>query len=92
GETIAVTDAPTAFGDLSYAILSDVDNDRITAEIDVPSREEIGQINLRLRHPDAATITSVKITSGTGTATLAEDGETVIITGAKGTVHVEALY
>ncbi len=92
GEKIVVTDAPTAFGDLSYSILSDVDNDRITAEIDVPTREEIGQIMLRLRHPDAATISSVKITSGTGTATLAEDGETVIITGAKGQISIEALY
>ncbi len=92
GEKISVTDAYTAFGELSYTILSDVDNDRITAEIGVPSREEIGQINLRLRHPDAATIKQVKITSGTGTATVAEDGETVIITGAEGQVNIEILY
>ena len=92
GETITVADAPTAFGDLSYTILSDVDNDRITVEIDVPDREEIGQINLRLRHPDAATIQSVEITSGTGTATIAEDGETVIITGAEGQISIEVFY
>ena len=92
GEKIAVTDAPTAFGNLSYSILSDVDNDRITVEIDAPDREEIGQINLRLRHPDAATIRSVNITSGTGTATIADDGETVIITGAKGQISLEILY
>ena len=92
GEQIAVTDAPTAFGDLSYTITSDVDHDRICVEIDVPSREAIGQINLRLRHPDAATIQSVKITSGTGTATIAEDGETVIITGAKGQISIEVWY
>ena len=92
GETIAVTDAPTAFGDLSYTIASDVDNNRITAAIDVPSRGEIAQINLRLRHPDAAIIKSVKITSGTGTATIAEDGETVMITGAKGEIHLDVLY
>ena len=92
GEKIAVADAPTAFGDLSYTILSDVDNDRITVEIDVPDREEIGQINLRLRHPDAATIQSVNITSGTGTATIAEDGETVIITGTEGQISIEVLY
>ena len=92
GEKIAVSDAPTAFGNLSYSILSDVDNGRITAEIDVPDREEVGQINLRLRHPDAATIRSVKITSGIGTATIAEDGETVIITGAKGKISIEVLY
>ncbi len=92
GKQIAVTDAPTAFGDLTYTIESDVDNDRITAEIDVPSRGEIGQINLRLRHPDATTIRSVKVTSGTGTASLSEDGETVIITGAKGTINIEVSY
>lgn len=92
GEKIAVSDAPSAFGNLSYSILSDVDNDRITAEIDVPDREAIGQIKLRLRHPDAATIRSVKITSGTGTATIAEDGETVIITGVKGKISIEVLY
>ena len=91
-EKIAVPDAPTAFGDLSYSILSDVDNNRITAEIDVPSREKIGQINLRLRHPDAATIQSVNIPSGTGTATIAEDGETVIITGAAGQISIEVRY
>jgi hypothetical protein len=72
--------------------MSDVDNDRITVEIDVPSREEIGQINLRLRHPEEATIRSINVTSGTGTATLAEDGETVIITGAVGQIHIEILY
>ncbi len=92
GKTIAVTDAYTAFGELSYSILSDVDNDRITVEIDVPSREEIGQINLRLRHPDAAAIRSINVTSGTGTATIAEDGETVIITGAEGQINLEVLY
>ena len=92
GKKIAVTDAHTAFGDLSYSILSDVDNNRITAEIDVPAREEIEQINLRLRHPDAAIIRSVTITSGTGTATIAEDGETVIITGATGQISLEVLY
>ena len=92
GKKISVTDAPTAFGDLSYSILSDVDNGRITVEIDVPSREEIGQINLRLRHPDAATIKSVTITSGTGTATIAEDGETVIITGAEGQISIDVGY
>jgi hypothetical protein len=34
----------------------------------------------------------VKITSGTGTATIAEDGETVMITGAKGEIHLDVLY
>ncbi|MBO5897950.1 MAG: hypothetical protein J6R04_02955 [Clostridia bacterium] len=69
-----------------------MDDDRITAKIDVPTRKAIEQINLRLRHPDAATISSVTITSGTGTATIAEDGETVIITGAKGQIGIEVLY
>ena len=61
GRKIAVTSAPTHFGTVSYEIVSDVDNGRITAKIEMPPRNPPKAVLLRLRHPTAAAIRSVTV-------------------------------
>jgi len=61
GKTISVRGAPTHFGTLAYEIVSDVDNGRINAVLEMPSRKAPKEVLLRLRHPKAAPIRSVAI-------------------------------
>jgi hypothetical protein len=61
GRQIVVKNAPTHFGTVAYEIVSDVDNGRITAEMEMPSRNPPKSVLLRLRHPDSAPIKSVEV-------------------------------
>ena len=61
GKKIAVKNAPTYFGTLAYEIVSDVDNGKITATVEMPSRKPPKDVLLRLRHPKAAPIKSVTV-------------------------------
>ncbi len=61
GKKIAVQNAPTHFGTLSYEIVSDVDQGSITAKIDIIGRHSTAPVLLRLRHPQAAPIKSVEL-------------------------------
>ena len=53
--------APTHFGPVAYEIVSDVDHGRITATVEMPSRNPPKAVLLRLRHPKAAPIQSVTV-------------------------------
>ncbi|NQT53881.1 hypothetical protein HQ576_17630 [bacterium] len=61
GKKIAVRNSPTHFGTVAYEIVSDVDNGRINATIEAPSRKPPAAVLLRLRHPKAAPIRSVTV-------------------------------
>ena len=61
GERISVKNAPTHFGTVAYEIVSDVDNGKVTAMVELPSRSRPESVLLRFRHPRAAPITSVEI-------------------------------
>ena len=61
GKKIAVKNAPTCFGPLAYEIVSDVDNGRIVATVEVPSRKPPHAVLLRLRHPKMTPIKSVTV-------------------------------
>ena len=61
GKKIAVRNAPTYFGTLAYEIVSDVDNGKITATVEIPSRNPPKSVLLRFRHPKAAPIKSVTV-------------------------------
>jgi len=61
GKKIAVRNSPTRFGEVAYEIVSDVDNGRIGATVEMPSRKSPREVLLRLRHPKAAPIKSVTI-------------------------------
>jgi hypothetical protein len=71
GNEIVVDRAPTQFGDVSLKIKSELKNNRITAEIDLPSRAP-KRIFLRLRLPDGQQIGSANFpTAGAETLDLA---------------------
>ena len=61
GKKISVKNAPTHFGTLAYEIVSDVDNGKITATIEIPNRNPVKSVLLRFRHPHAARIKSVTV-------------------------------
>lgn len=61
GMTIAVENAPTRFGNVSYAITSHVNDGFIEAVIDPPARSLPESIVLRLRHPEGKRIRSVEV-------------------------------
>jgi hypothetical protein len=61
GNKITVASAPTHFGMVSYEIISDVDNGKITATVRMPSRKPATEVLLRLRHPKALPIKSVRV-------------------------------
>ncbi|MBN1852048.1 MAG: hypothetical protein JW829_04960 [Pirellulales bacterium] len=61
GNKISVRNSPTHFGTVAYEIVSDVENNRIIATVDIPSRKAPKEILLRLRHPKTSPIKSVTI-------------------------------
>lgn len=91
GRKISVANAPTYFGTLAYEITSDVDNGKITASIQAPDRRPMKSIVLRFRHPKAAPIKSVTV-NGKPWRKFDAAKETIMISGVKGKVAVEARY
>ncbi len=59
GKKVAVSHAPTYFGEAGYTIVSDADNGKITATVDLPSRNPPTSVLLRLHHPKASPIKDV---------------------------------
>ena len=61
GKKISVQNAPTYFGTVAYEIVSDVDNRKIAATVEMPSRNPPKSVLLRFRHPKASPIKSVTV-------------------------------
>jgi hypothetical protein len=61
GEQVAVLDAPTRFGKVSYTVNSHVDQGRISVTLDPPRRAPPEAIVLHLRHPDKAKMKGVSV-------------------------------
>ena len=91
GKKISVKNAPTYFGTLEYEIVSDVDNGKINATVNIPSRSPAKEIWLRLRHPKSAPIKSVTV-NGRQWKKYNKDKEYIILEGLTGTVAVTAQY
>jgi hypothetical protein len=91
GKKIAVKNAPTYFGSLAYAIVSDVDNGKITATIEMPSRNPPNSLIVRFRHPKTAPIKSVTV-NGQPWTRFDKDKEIIELTGTTGRVMVVANY
>ena len=77
GKRIEVRRAPTAFGPVSFTILSEVNRGRIQALIDPPTRQPPRCIRLRLRHPKGRPIRAVTVN---GAPTDAFQGDWVFLT------------
>jgi hypothetical protein len=91
GKTIAVKNAPTFFGPMAYQIVSAVNDNQITATVELPSRNPAKSVMVRLRHPKAAPIKSVQVNGKTWKDFNAND-ETIELKGLTGTVAVTASY
>ena len=91
GRRIALSNAPTCFGNLAYEIVSDGDNSKITATIEMPNRRPVESVILRLRHPKAARIKSVMVNGQPWTG-LDKDKEIIELRGLTGNVTVAASY
>ena len=88
---ITVKNAPTQFGTVGYEILSDVQNDRITATVELPARGTPKSLLLRLRHPKAAPLRSVEV-NGKNWKNFDRDKEAIHLEGLTGSVKVRANY
>lgn len=91
GKRIAVKNAPTYFGSLAYEIISDVNHDKITAMIEVPSRKSPSNVILRLRHPKAAPIKGVTV-DGKAWKDFDPAREIIRLRDVRGAVSVLATY
>ena len=68
GKKLAITDAPTRFGPVSYRLESRIADGCILASITPPTRKPPAQIVLRLRHPEHKRIRSVLLNGKRHTA------------------------
>ena len=91
GKKIGVKNAPTHFGPAAYEIVSDADNGRINATVELPSRKAPKEVILRFRHPKAAPIKGVTV-NGKPWTEFDKAKETITLEGLTGTVTVTAQY
>jgi hypothetical protein len=81
GKTIAVTNAPTRWGRLSFQLHSHLKESRIEAKLLLPPIPESAQIKLRLRAPDGHRLRAV-IVNGKPWNQFDAEQETVTMPGA----------
>ena len=76
GMVVAVSDAPTQFGKVSYRIESHVGEGLVNVTVEPPRRNPPKEIVIRLRHPEGKPIRSVKA----GAVKVSFDAETIHLT------------
>lgn len=91
GKAIRVSRFPTEFGELAFSITSDIGHGRVGAVVEVPSRDPIGSLSLRLRVPKGHGMAGVRV-NGRKWAKFDAEQETVDLSGLTGRVTVEATY
>ena len=91
GKKISVKNSPTHFGIVAYEIVSDVEKGKITATLQLPSRNAPTSVLLRLRHPKALPIKSVTL-NGKPWSDFHAAQETIQLQGFHGELKVEAIY
>ncbi len=91
GKKISVKNAPTHFGTVAYEIISDADNGKITATVEMPTRKNPASVVLRLRHPKSAPMMSVTV-NGKPWTEFNRDKETITLNGLTGQMTVTAKY
>jgi hypothetical protein len=91
GKKISVKKAPTIFGTAAYEIVSDVDNGKISATVEMPTRKAPKEVVLRFRHPKTASIKAVTV-NGKPWTEFNKDKETITLKGLTGNVAVTAQY
>ena len=82
---------PTHFGTVSYEIVSAADDGKITATVEMPSRNPPKSVLLRLRHPKALPMKSVSV-NGEPWKDFDPIREVVSLQDVRGDVKLEAAY
>ena len=90
GSRIRVKNAPTEFGDLSYTIECATKDGRVNAEVKIPDRNPPERVLLRFRLPDGKKIESAEANGKKLDVHKDEKGETLDLSGLKGTVAISA--
>ncbi len=91
GKRILIQNAPTYFGDIGCEITSAVNEGRITATVNLPTRQPPREVLLQLRHPNSFPIRSVTVDGKTWTNYDPIAGA-ISLRGLQGVVRVEATY
>ncbi len=91
GKKISVKNAPTYFGTVGYQVVSDADNGKINATIELPARKAPREVVLRFRHPTAVPIKGVTV-NGKDWRDFNPEKETITLKGLTGAVTVTANY
>jgi hypothetical protein len=91
GKKVSVKNAPTHFGSVAYEIVSDVDNGKIAATVEMPSHNPPKAVLLRFRHPRAVPIQNVTV-NGKPWSQFSKEKEIVQLEGLTGTVSVGVNY
>jgi hypothetical protein len=87
GKTVAVNEAPTSFGSLTYSLHRD--GSRLTGSVLVPSRHPPHTLRLRLRLPHGVKLRAVRV-NGLRRPVERRTG-TIDLSGLRGTLDVAAL-
>jgi hypothetical protein len=91
GMKVSVRNAPTRFGDVNYAITSNVAKSEIEAVIQLPPRCTAKNVVVRLRHPEGKPIQSVTV-QGISHKDFDPRKETITIKPSGQTIKVRAMY
>ena len=91
GKTIAVRDAPTRFGNVGYALHSDIDHGKISAVLDLPAGYRAAT-KLRLRAPDGKVLRSVTLNGAAWTDFSPQQEIVNVPSGRQGKISIEASY
>jgi hypothetical protein len=89
GRRVAVRDAPTSFGPVSYELAAE--EGRIDATLDVPASSALRSLDLRLRLPAGKRLTAV-IVDGRSSRRFDRRTSTIDLSGRRGNVEVVARY
>jgi hypothetical protein len=76
---------------VAYEIVSDVNNGKITATVEMPTRKAPNEVVLRFRHPKTAPMKGVTV-NGKEWEDFNPEKETITLQGLTGTVTVTAKY
>ncbi len=81
GKTLKVERAPTAFGEVSWRMNSNLKNNEVLVDLNLPTRNQADKILFRARVPDGWRVTAAQLN---GKKLEADDKGTVNLSGLKG--------
>ena len=91
GEKLAVKNAPTRFGPVSYEIVSRLSQGKVQVTIEAPTRQSPREIVLRLRAPENRPIQSVRV-NGKRHSNFDERAQLVRLKPTQATMSVEVAF